>query len=266
MPWYFFNNRGIQDIPDTESSLITGQILMSVSPRSGPLGSSVQAKSAPAGFLFCNGASMVITEFQALYDSFTADSVTFGAAGPGLFKVPNFFGRFPIGLDTGVVAYNTIGKTGGAATHTHSSAGLHAHALAPHTHSLTNHVHDLNAHTHTIPNHAHDPVSQAGNFHNLDSYGSPVTGVNVRAGSDRSVAAPTHGHDVNGLSGFTTLVSSGPRLNGVVWDTTSNMFSIPSSGMVSAPNSNNESNASLFGSIGNDSIPPYYSVNYMIKT
>jgi hypothetical protein len=46
------------------------------------------------------------------------------------------------------------GTTGGASTHTHTSAA-HTHTVAAHSHTSAAHTHTINSHTHTVPAHAH---------------------------------------------------------------------------------------------------------------
>jgi microcystin-dependent protein len=55
---------------------------------------------------------------------------TFGVGdGSTTFNVPNFSGRIPVGLDTTQEEFNAVGETGGAKTHTHTSAA-HTHPLS----------------------------------------------------------------------------------------------------------------------------------------
>lgn len=77
------------------------------------------ASTAPNGWLACNGAAVSRTTFARL---FAIVGTTYGAGnGTSTFNVPNFANNFPMG--------NTPGNSGGASTHTHTSAA-HSHALA----------------------------------------------------------------------------------------------------------------------------------------
>lgn len=96
----------------------------------------------PAGWLACDGASYSSTLYPGL---FAAIGYTYGGSA-GSFKVPDLKGRRIAGYNSGVGAYDTVGKTGGSdAEHSHSvSVGDHA-----------DHKHDLGNHTHVVPDHSH---------------------------------------------------------------------------------------------------------------
>lgn len=71
--------------------------------------------SPPAGWLFCDGASVATTTYPTL---FAAIQYTFGGAGSS-FSVPDLRQRFPLGravTGTGTA----LGSTGGTIDHTHS--------------------------------------------------------------------------------------------------------------------------------------------------
>ena len=53
-----------------------------------------------------------------------------------------------------VATANPLGSTGGADTHTHTSAA-HTHTVASHTHTSAAHTHTIASHTHTGPSHTH---------------------------------------------------------------------------------------------------------------
>lgn len=101
--------------------------------------------SAPAGFIFCDGSSLLRAGTYAAL--FAVIGTTFGAADGSHFNVPDFRGRVPVGVGTG---------TGGGASGNGAPAGgsaLTARALADwvgeETHVLS--VGELAAHTHTEP-------------------------------------------------------------------------------------------------------------------
>lgn len=89
------------------------------------------AKSAaPSGWLLCNGASLLRSEYANL---FTAIGTAFGAADGTHFNVPNLSGRSPVGVGTpasGGVSNRVLGASGGEETHVLSTS-----ELANHTHS-----------------------------------------------------------------------------------------------------------------------------------
>lgn len=84
--------------------------------------------TARAGFLMCQGQSLLRVDYPSL---FTAIGTYYGAADSAHFSIPNSKGRVLVGLDTGVADFNTIGKTGGATTHT-----LTVNQIPGHTHRV----------------------------------------------------------------------------------------------------------------------------------
>ena len=105
--------------------------------------------AAPANWLLCNGQSL---STAAPYDKlFAIVGYAFGGSGAN-FKLPNFSGVFP----TGAGAVNSLGKTGGAATHAIAIAELPTHAH-PITDVAHNHGANQWAHSHNIAtgSHAH---------------------------------------------------------------------------------------------------------------
>ena len=68
-------------------------------------------------------------------------------------------GKVPVGVDADNGNFNTVEKTGGALTHTHTGPS-HTHTGPSHTHTIASHTHTGPSHTHTIASHAHT----TGNF------------------------------------------------------------------------------------------------------
>jgi microcystin-dependent protein len=62
-------------------------------------------------------------------------------------------GRVLVSQDAGQAEFDTLGKTGGAKTHTLTSDEMpsHTHTQDAHTHTQDAHTHTQNAHSHTIP-------------------------------------------------------------------------------------------------------------------
>jgi microcystin-dependent protein len=92
---------------------------------------------APAGWAFCDGAPLAISENDVL---FTLIGTTYGGDGQNTFNVPNLSGRFPIHMGTGPgLAPYQIGETGGteAITLTPQSIPIHNHAFVVATDSAT---------------------------------------------------------------------------------------------------------------------------------
>lgn len=81
--------------------------------------------SAPAGWALCNGQTASRTGEAAL---FAVIGTTYGVGdGSTTYNLPNLKGRALVGLDTGQTEFNTLGKTGGAKTHTLTQAEIPAH-------------------------------------------------------------------------------------------------------------------------------------------
>lgn len=92
--------------------------------------------SAPTGWLLCNGAAVSRSTYA---DLFAVVGTTYGAGdGSSTFNLPDLRDRFAVGSGTTYSA----GATGGAATHTLSTAEMPSH-----THTATS---TDSGHTHTI--------------------------------------------------------------------------------------------------------------------
>lgn len=85
--------------------------------------------TAPAGWLLADGAAVSRTTYAEL---FAAIGTAYGAGnGTSTFNLPNLKGRVPVGQDTTQTEFDTLGETGGAKTHTLSTAEMpqHTHGL-----------------------------------------------------------------------------------------------------------------------------------------
>lgn len=253
--------------------------------------------AAPSGFLMCDGTSYLRADYAAL---FSAIGTAFGAADGTHFNVPDMRAKFPRGKG----AAETVGATGGAATHTHAAhANLthsgtavadhaaHTHSVtsnvavgdhAAHTHSVTSNVAvgDHASHTHTytdVPNHTH-PHNMQGST-TASTSGTNVMGSTATGGSVRAMAIATS----NPSGGVATGTTAGPNAT-LTHSVTNNAVT---SGNPSATLSHSVTNnavtsgnpsATLTHSVTQpsdhtisahdspNSEPPYVIVNYVIKT
>lgn len=82
--------------------------------------------AAPTGYFLCDGTAVSRTTYAAL---FAIISTTYGVGdGSTTFNLPNLQQRFPLGKATSGTGA-TLGGTGGAIDHTHTSAA-HSHPLS----------------------------------------------------------------------------------------------------------------------------------------
>ena len=85
---------------------------------------------APNGWMFCNGQTLPIQQYQAL---FALLGTTYGGDGIRTFQLPNLQGRVPLHFGSDNVAGTyAIGAVGGEATHTLTIAETpqHTHPVA----------------------------------------------------------------------------------------------------------------------------------------
>jgi microcystin-dependent protein len=163
-----------------------------------PVGSIVQfaGSTAPAGWLLCDGTAVS----QALYPSlFTVIGGTYNQSGgqsipsAGLFRVPLLTGRIPVGRDASQTEFDVLGETGGAKTHTLTSAEMpsHTHTQNAHTHTQDAHNHTQNAHNHTQDSHNH---TQNSHNHTQDSHAHGTVGAGAHNHSLNTSALDSHDH------------------------------------------------------------------------
>lgn len=89
---------------------------------------------APTGWLLCDGEAVSRSTYA---DLFAIIGTKFGVGdGSTTFNLPDLRGRTPVGFDSTQSEFNALGKTGGAKTHTLTSAQMpsHTHSIA-HTHT-----------------------------------------------------------------------------------------------------------------------------------
>ncbi len=89
---------------------------------------------APAGWMFCEGQLLPISEYETLFNLI---GTTYGGDGQSTFALPDLRGRVPIHFGDGV----TLAETGGAETvtltvsqipaHTHALVGTSANGTSP---------------------------------------------------------------------------------------------------------------------------------------
>ena len=84
---------------------------------------------APAGWAFCSGQVMPISENDALFNLI---GTTYGGDGQSTFALPNLQSRLPMHMGTGAgLSPRTIGETGGVETVTLTTQQIPIHNHAP---------------------------------------------------------------------------------------------------------------------------------------
>src|SRR5690349_16957910 len=84
---------------------------------------------APAGWAFCNGAQMAISENDVLFQLI---GTTYGGDGQTTFALPDLQGRLPMHQGTGPgLSTRTIGENGGVETVTLTTQQIPVHNHAP---------------------------------------------------------------------------------------------------------------------------------------
>lgn len=91
---------------------------------------------APAGWMFCNGQLLAISEYDTLFNLI---GTTYGGDGQSTFALPDLRGRLPQHMGSGFV----LGQNGGAETVT-----LNTNQIPAHTHTV---LATTNPNTATLP-------------------------------------------------------------------------------------------------------------------
>lgn len=92
---------------------------------------------APAGWMFCNGQTLSIAQYTAL---FSLIGTTYGGNGTSTFNLPDLRGRLPVHQGQGPgLSFYTIGQAAGVETVALNSTQMpqHSHALMASTATAT---------------------------------------------------------------------------------------------------------------------------------
>lgn len=137
------------------------------------------SNSIPAGWLLCDGSAVS----RATYDDlFTIIGETYGVGdGSTTFNLPNLKGKVPVGRDASQTEFDTLAESGGAKTHTLTSAEMPSH-----THTGT--TSSGGSHTHTIS----DNVFKQNGSTNHTSSESSYQGISW--GTDTTSSNGSHSH------------------------------------------------------------------------
>lgn len=250
------------------------------------------AETVPDGWLLCDGSEVSQTQYSDLF----AVAGTWGSAGPGMFRLPDFTETWPVGAGSTYSRKDTVGENEVVLTedelpvhgHTLQSGGLHQHTTGSdggHTHSDDtstsggSHTHRVSvnsngAHTHggsTGTNGAHSHTSHWGDNGitetviptNVISSGDNL---NTTSQSRETGAAGSHSHsgssNTNGDHSHTsTLQSAGAHTHTVSMDSVpDHTHSVPLDG------THSHTLASEGGGEGHNNQPRYMQHRFIIKT
>lgn len=128
-----------------------------------PAGSVIMwaAITAPTNWLLCDGSVVAKATYPSLFASIGTTYNT-GGETTDQFRLPNLKGRVVTGYDSSQTEFNTIGKTGGAKTHTLTTAEMPSH-----THIQNSHNHTQDAHNHTLRVWVFNGAGSSGNHYGM---------------------------------------------------------------------------------------------------
>lgn len=204
--------------------------------------------AAPTGYLMCDGASVSRTTYAAL---FAAIGTTYGSVDANTFNLPDYKNRFLVCM--GPAAWSDVlNEKGGSKD---AVIGAHTHT-AGHTHPINLWTNPQNA------DHAHSFNVNSGGHSADHSHGVPgfvgTTFNRATGGSAFYVAAePVDGQTTGGVS-----TDHSHNVNGGTSGVNNNHQHAINANTDNAPVTTSSTGSSLTDA----NLPPYATVNYIIKT
>jgi microcystin-dependent protein len=172
---------------------------------------------------------------------FAVIGYTYGGSGSS-FTIPNLQNRVPVGKGADA-EFDTLGETGGAKTHTLTTAEMpsHTHTQDAHNHTQNSHNHSQNSHNHSQNAHSH-PVGGSGSVFIVDGNGANG-GANITVGG----------------GGYAASVPQGATA-------TNNATTATNIATTATNNATTATNQNTGGGGAHNNLQPYIVVNYIIKT
>lgn len=157
--------------------------------------------SVPTGWLLANGQEIAIADYSNLYDILTNTGTVFpygantngsGGAGSTHFRLPNMKGRVPVGIDNSQLEFDSMGETGGAKTHTLTTAQIPAHS---HT------VDDAGQHQHTVSITGSGTTNTSHTHTGTSTFARGISGGSLLGYTFNTSLEPNHSHGLQNTGG-----------------------------------------------------------------
>lgn len=229
----------------------------------------------PDSWLFCNGSAVDRQEYA---DLFAAIGTSYGSGnGTTTFNVPDLQQRFPLGSGSP----SGVGSTGGSNTHAHTVTAAETSTAHAHTFSDNASTSTTGSHSHSVSVDDGGSGSTSNNgFHShgstMNNAGAGNTGSPSSTNATKSTGAfnvsttfhthsiPNHAHTMNnpgdGLHGHSVFNHSHGASSG---SNGGHSHSVSVSGNTNSPAASHTHDIS---SQNESNVPPYLTINYIIKT